>query len=183
MTRLRESARAAGSVRTAAEPMAFTNGEFLRGAVTAWLLFVAFDAVAFGTLFFPSGLMLVAVVAAPVSFLALLVFAMPAWWLGRSLRRQRRVAVHLTVFAGFGLVVALLSTAAYFLMATGTVSVESASLLLWLPNVVAGVSATLLGWRRGARAVLAVTPRASDPDGIAEDALAEAERSGRPAGA
>ncbi|GAA3903079.1 hypothetical protein [Microbacterium invictum] len=162
--------------RTAAEPMAFTQTEFLRGALSAWLWFLLLDISVYGIIFFPMGAAVAAMFAVPWSAAAVAVFAFPAWLLGRALRRRARVAVHVAAFAALGVVVGVITTATYLVVATGRLEIDSFfGSPLWVVNVAASAFAMVLGWRRGARAVL--RPRAPsirrDADAAAEDALVD----------
>lgn len=120
--------------RRADLPKAFTLGEFVRGALTAFLVFqpmgmvIAFvsgaivpwglppgstsniwaAALSFGAI----GLIFGAVYGLPFSVAALLVGAPFAYLLGLVLRRVRADAVHLIGFALFGLVLGLLTMTA-----------------------------------------------------------------------
>lgn len=112
--------------RTSALPMAFSAGEFIRGALLAWLVFMLLAPIMF--------MVAVAIIGAPASvgdflfsavFIALMgAFTILPWavgalaigsplafLLGRSLRRTGRISVHLLLFTAFGLLLGLVSAA------------------------------------------------------------------------
>ncbi|MCD2443597.1 hypothetical protein LQ757_15060 [Agromyces sp. SYSU K20354] len=161
-------------VRTPELPMAFTFGEFARGAGIAWLVF---------QLVFPLSYPLIIVVAALMSsdpataissawaqalmwgILGILwsfVFALPwslgalvllggpaAWVLGLTLRRVRSIGVHLVLFAILGLGVGGLTA----WLASSTMSTGAGIPYAVIGAVVTAVSVAY-GWHRTARRAL-----------------------------
>lgn len=170
------------SPRTPAEPMAFTRTEFLRGALSAWLWFLLLDLSVYGIIFFPTGAAVAAMFAVPWSAGAVVIFAFPAWLLGRALRRRAHVGVHVAAFAALGAVIGVITTATYLFVAAGRPEIAFFDSPFWLVNTAASAVAVALGWRRGARAVLSPGARSSrrDTDAEAEDVLADRARGARP---
>lgn len=89
--------------------MAFTTGEFVRGAIAAWVSFNAlFGLAAMALAGSPSWeavgsiILVVLPISAIVSGVAAIVLGPLALLLARGLRRHRSVGVHIAAFAGFG---------------------------------------------------------------------------------
>ncbi len=161
------------SVRSDTEPMAFTRGEFLRGAMSAWLWFLGLDIAAWMLIYSPSGGVVAAMYVIPWSVVGLIVFAAPAWWLARALRHTERPSRHMAAFAVLGAVVGVVVTALFF--ALSGLPFDPSAAVVYLVNTAAGAAAVTLGWRRGARKVLRpdapCEPR--DADAQVEDTLVE----------
>ena len=90
--------------------MAFTPGQFLRGAVAALLSFTAFSGAVYAVLlgaFVPAGLM----IAWPSALAATILFSPGAYGLGVALRRVGNRFAHAAVFGAYGAVVGVLTTA------------------------------------------------------------------------
>lgn len=100
----------APSPRTDAAPMAFTAGEFVRGALYAWGLFLGLSTLAFVPLFL-SMFWLPLYVTLPWSLGALLIGAPIAYVLGRMLLRVHSLVVHVVAFTTFGAAVGVATTA------------------------------------------------------------------------
>lgn len=163
------------AVRSAAEPMAFSHGEFLRGAVSAWLWFLGLDIAAWMFIYLPSGGVVAAIYVLGWATVGLVVFAAPAWWLGRALRRTHRIGRHLAAFAVFGAGVGVVVTALFFFTLSGRLPLDPSAAVVYVVNTTAAAAAVTLGWRRGARDVLRpdVPQERGDPDAQVEDALVE----------
>lgn len=108
--------------RTAEEPMAFTDGELVRGLITTGITFVVAVPLVFGSIVMATSsanewmlsLYIVAVASfvfiAPVT-LVLLVLATPlARRIGHALRRERRRWPHLLAFAALGAVLCIVGS-------------------------------------------------------------------------
>lgn len=138
------------SPRTASEPMAFTTSEFVRGALSAWWMFlVVLTAVHIwlGPIAF-----IVAWYAAPWSIGALVAGAPLAWALGRMLRRDPDVRVHFAAFLALGLVVG--GTTTWLAIAAGVGGGATGLAFYAALHVVAAAIAVPLGWWRVARTAL-----------------------------
>lgn len=163
------------SPRTVAQPMAFTRGEFVRGAISAWLWAIGILIVGW-TVAIPFWGLLSAIYVLPAATIALVVFAAPTWFVAHTLRRVASVAVHTVALATIGVVIGIVATTA--LVATGTAGYIPFGALA-MSNALAAALAMVLGWRRGARAVLrSRTPEPADPDAAAEDATADRAQRG-----
>lgn len=167
------------SPRTGAEPMAFTGLEFARGTASAGGLAIALTSLAWTAVYFPMMVLSVFYIV-PTAIMATVLAAGPAWLLGRALRRVRRLAVHLVLFAALGGAVGLLTTYAFFVSLNG--SAPGSSIVDALPyalNGVCGALAVALARHRVARRArrldAGLTPHAArhDPDAAAEDAVVE----------
>jgi hypothetical protein len=90
--------------------MAFTAGEFFRGAMSAWLWFLVLSTLGYVPLMY-SLLPILVLVTTFVSLLAAVVGSGPAYLIGRALRSVRATAVHVLVFAVYGLVLGVVATA------------------------------------------------------------------------
>jgi hypothetical protein len=101
------------STRTVDAPMSFTPGEFIRGALYAWLWFLLFaNAVhipLFGLWFF-----YVLYYTLPWSIGALVVGSVPAYLLGTALRRRTSLRLHAGLFTLFGASVGVVTTTLAF---------------------------------------------------------------------
>lgn len=170
------NAPAEASPRTDAEPMAFTQTEFLRGALSAWLWFLALSAI---LQVFPAGgwLPVVFLYTAPWSVLALLVGLPFAHLIGRAMRRVTAVGAHMLVFTVFGLAIGAAAT--FTALGVGWVSPTMSSDLgiFVVANIACAGGAVCIGWSRTALPALRADregpPRRADPgpDEAFEDAL------------
>ncbi|MCR2827848.1 hypothetical protein [Microbacterium sp. zg.Y909] len=145
--------------------MAFTIAEFVRGAVAAWIAYLVLATVAYLALL--QGYVVVAAVFyVPVSAAALVLGSFPAYLLGWSLRRSRRIAVHLVAFVVYGAAVGSVATALFLLMRGDL----GGGALYYLVNALLSAVSVPLGWYWTARQAL--RPRAAriDHDAFAEDA-------------
>ncbi|WP_243225579.1 hypothetical protein [Microbacterium sp. CIAB417] len=179
------------TARTAAEPMAVSRDELLRGALCVWGLFVGLFAAGIALLFIwlslgtpPSlstfGFLLwiggySILIAAAVAAFAAAVFTPLVWGLARALRRQRRVGVHASAYVLLGTVLAALAGVMTNLMVPGKTD-------LILIAAVSALIAVPLGWWLTARAALrrdrGILSRRErrgriDVDMIAEDAATD----------
>lgn len=143
------------SPRTDAAPMAFTAREFLRGAISAWGWFIVFSTVAHiplaGYYFW-----LVLFFIVPWSLGALLVGSPLAYGLGWGMRGIPSVPVHAAMFALFGAVVAITTTALAVLLpglSLGGLSVANYAFSITAVCVASAV-AVPLGWWQSARRAL-----------------------------
>lgn len=172
------------SPRTTAEPMAFTRDELLGGALRTWALFVVLFVgcllVALVGASWGSGASAIGFVVIVVGYAALIcaviaafatVVLIPAiWLLGRALRRERHLAVHLSVYTILGAAVAAAAAASAHLIGRGhpglTMAVAAAALV-----------AVPLGWWLTARTALrrdrGVLPRHPRRERVDVDMLAE----------
>ncbi|MBO9626748.1 MAG: hypothetical protein J7484_10275 [Microbacterium sp.] len=183
------------SPRTAAEPMAFTNDELMRGGLWAWAYFLLLLVLGMGVL---SGLtaidsssadpgtavtsfLLFAVVAliigAPVSLILMPVGVMLAKPLGHLLRRTRRMSVHVVVYAALGAAVGF----GYIAIFRG--DRLWAPLAIWdgiilVPAIAVAVAVPLGWWHTARRALdedsgLRQQRRRVDADAVIEDAATD----------
>lgn len=183
--------------RTANEPMAFTPAELWRGARNTWCVFMALMVsglilmmvistalVGNGALSLP---ILIAftvgyasVIGGGVSLIVMIAGAPVAGLIGKSLRREPRVRVHLLVYSLLGLSIGALTViVSALLLDTGRIQDLLRNPLI----LIVACSATLaipLGWWASARRALredrGITVRRRraprpDPDAIAEDAV------------
>ncbi|WP_438352930.1 hypothetical protein [Microbacterium sp. CJ88] len=150
--------------------MAFTTGEFLRGALSAWLWFLGLSTAGFG-IFFLTALPIVVVYTVPISFAAAILGAAPALGLGWILRRQPSVELHAAAFTVYGFVFGVAATAVTLAVMGG---VYAAGAVFWIIPVACSTIAMPLGWARGSRAARRSVPRIVhlDPDAEAEGRLA-----------
>lgn len=166
----------AASVRTEGEPMAFTGGEFMRGALTAAVAYLAIVLLVFLLSAMSEAtqpgmtlivLTMVLAYGLPIALLAMLVGAGPAYAIGRTLRSVRPVWIHLSVFAAYGALVAgatvgvLALTGFPFLSAGGPLGV--------LLFVAPGMIAVPTGWWHAYRTAIRIERRGRrrprhDPD-------------------
>lgn len=111
---------------TAAEPMAFSGVEVVKGAIWTWLSFMVVlemgmaiymivqtseatsETFLAGAYFAVLVLGYVAIYGGLVSLLATIVLTPVAWVIGRMLRRQRSLGLHLLVYTALGCTVAAL---------------------------------------------------------------------------
>lgn len=163
-------------VRTPESPMAFTWGEFARGAAWAWwtfqwtfplsypvttlLMLIGAPPASVESLPSMLGYSLLGIAfsfgyALPWSIGALLLVGGPAaWLLGLSLRRVRAISFHLVCFVLLGLVVGSVT----MWVATQTMGIfydGSAAIVFTVVAAVATGAAVAYGWRRTARRALA----------------------------
>ena len=163
------------SPRTARRPMAFTAGEFIRGALVAFGWFYALYVPAVGLLTLmsalvdspagpasdPSRLLALAEViplsiiglvwAAPASLVALATYGGGAALLvGLALRTSRRVWVHLTLYALIGVAVGAATPLLTFrIVSTGLFPSATSDLELAIPFALSTGAAVVLGWLSG----------------------------------
>ena len=145
--------------------MAFTLAEFVRGAVAAWVAYLALATVVYLAVL--QGYVVVAAMFyVPVSAVALVLGSFPAYLLGWSLRRVRPLVVHLVAFGLLGMAVGFAATA-LFLLLQGDIG---GGALYYLVNVPVSAASVALGWRWTARRALRPPVAREDPDAVAEDA-------------
>lgn len=159
--------------RTDAEPMAFTGGEFARGAIVAWGWAMALPFLAWTVIFFPYGFVSIMFVV-PTATAATVLFAVVAWWLGHALRRVRRIATHVILFALLGAAIGVASTVGFNAWDDGTMWADR-PLYVFIVNAACGAAAVALGWRHTARKALRLSRISVDPDAAHEDALARGD--------
>lgn len=177
----------APSPRTAEEPLAFTRDELLSGALLTWLLFLALVAIGIlgWALTISSGHDLGTALVGGVIYGAVVVliggaiaafaiaFCVPlVWGLGRMLRRQGRVWIHLLVYTGLGIGAGALA------LWCSTALLEGFSAVAVVPAI-AILLAVPLGWWWTAhralqrdRGALSLKPARADLDAAADDASA-----------
>ncbi|MFJ6651989.1 hypothetical protein ACIQLJ_04225 [Microbacterium sp. NPDC091313] len=168
----------AASPRSDEHPMGFSPGEFLRGALLAWVWFLALSTLFFLPIFFIY-FVYALLYTVPFSLAALVVGALPAYGLGIALRAVTRVPVHLAAFAVFGLLVGVATTA----VAIATMGLDGQGWgygSLSAPALATTLAATIavpLGWWQSARRALrgdrssVSEPTHSGPDELVEDAI------------
>lgn len=165
--------------RSLSTPMAFSRGEFVRGAIRAWVCFLCVDLLVWLFVYFPFGVIYAGIAAPPASGIALVVFATPAWLLGHALRRIPQPALHHASFGAFGVAVGLTSTHVFAMVLSGSTAVDASAIWpLYLVNAAAASIAVVVGWRHGARAVLRErrglpAVERLDPDAAQEDAITD----------
>lgn len=143
------------SPRTDAVPMAFTAGEFIRGALYAWLWFLLFSTLALVPI---GGMMswIALVYTGPWSVGALPLGSPLAYGLGRVLQHNPSVPLHIALFSAFGAFVGIVTTAlAVFAPWSGLYGSLNAGYTYMIVAVC--VSATIavpLGWWQTARRAL-----------------------------
>ncbi len=98
------------SPRTDAAPMAFTAGEFIRGALYAWLWFLLLSTLTFVPIAGPMS-WIALVYTGPWSVGALILGSPLAYGLGRLLERSPSVLLHAALFTLFGALVGIVTTA------------------------------------------------------------------------
>ena len=130
--------------RTDAEPMAFTGPEFFRGAVSAWIWAMVLPVLVWTVCTGGAGVAS-ALFVIPAATAATVLCAGLAWTLGRTLRRVRRIGIHVVLFALLGAVVGAATTVAYCLSSSG--ELVGFSPVLYVVNVTCGAAAVALGWR------------------------------------
>lgn len=191
------SGLASSPVRSPEKPMAFTNDEFLRGGITAWLVFMALlvcgEAVHLNLMMAPGSgfsvpehamaLLLsvfgVALIAAFVSGVALPVGLALVLPVARAMSRVRSIAVHLALYVALGLAVA----GAYVAACTRGQLSLSFPLSAWdyflIIPAASALSAIPIAWwwtaRRALRidaGLIAPRRRRADPDAAYEDHVA-----------
>ena len=169
MTATKTDMSAGGHIppRTAELPMAFTVAEFVRGAVAAWVAFLVLATAAYAAVI--QGYVVVATAFyVPWSLGAALVGSPAAYLLGRSLRRVRRIAVHIAAFAALGAAVGLAATIVF----VAVYGHGNGGTLYYVVNLALSVIAVPLGWYWTARRALRHPRPRVDPDAMAEDAAA-----------
>jgi hypothetical protein len=152
--------------RTDELPMAFTTWEFVRGALIAYGLFLAFTAVAWIWIFVIGSIIAVAYVA-PFGFASLILVGIPlAYLTGLLLRREIRTGVHLfwhglvgLVAGGAGIVFGLCILGPDSAWAVSAPHLPDFSLLAsgWIIALVEAlltVAAAMAGWRITSRKAL-----------------------------
>lgn len=157
------------SPRSPDEPYAFTRDEAVRGALWAWLTFMALMvstvgafvlALAAPSAFSPSTGLLGAgyyalitlgytiLIGGGVSLAATIVLAPLAVWVARRMRHSASLATHLTVFALFGAGIGVLAVVVYTLVTGGpyilTTPVPAITIAMTTASVV-------IGWLRASR--------------------------------
>lgn len=162
--------------------MAFAREDFWRGAYAAWWMYLVALAVISLALGATAGGYLLAVVlyaglfGAPVAFVAMLVWSLPAYGLGRALRRVASPVVHVAAFALLGGAVGAV-TMSIFLALMGSGSIVDP---MFAPFAFAPILTVPLAWwrtwRRSLRADRGrLRPAPVDQDAAAEDAILDAE--------
>ncbi|WP_394279929.1 hypothetical protein [Microbacterium sp.] len=171
-------------VRTLEEPMAFTMGEFLRGALIAFLGYplwgtlltaiVSVPADPAGVLtWLPVFLLYLVGVAAPWTIGTLVVGLTPAWALGRALRRVSGKGLHVAAFALLGAALGALT----LVVALTIGGMPPLTPELFIAHVGAGGLTVVTGWWFTARRALHPRQRArrtqADLDAAVEDRIVE----------
>lgn len=166
------------SPRTDAAPLAFTRGEFLRGAVRAWATTSALLVAAWAVVTGGAGVVSIFVVV-PASLVALVAGAPGAYALGRAMRRVPHVAAHVALFAAYGALVGGAMTLLCLQAVEGFSSPPDIS-PLYLVNVPVSAAGVAAAWFFTARAALrkdsgmtTESQTVEDADARAEDALDE----------
>lgn len=168
------SARVGPSPRSDAEPMAFRDREFLRGAVAAWGWYLISMVIV--SVMWLTALPYVLIFGVPVSAVALLAWSPFAYMLGTALRRVRRVSVHLIAFSLFGAIVGAITMMLFVGFMSGFQPSSWDGFGLYAPYALTPALAVPFAWWRTARRALrsdmgeAPVPR-PDPDAAAEDAV------------
>lgn len=169
------------------EPMAFTADDFLRGTAASWIAFnILFTVVlttaatvTFNPLWGPMGASVFALlvwavpIALVVSGVVTLLLCGAAWALGRLLRRQASVVVHVGAYALLGAAIGMIVVSGYQLITTCALDLGS---WLALITIACSVAALPLGWAWAvvrARGHARRPPRSPRPDSdeAVEDAL------------
>ena len=163
--------------------MAFTPGEFLRGALIAFFAYPLWGTLVMGALLLPADpidvlrslplvLLYLTAIAMPWMIGALLIGLAPAWFLGRALRRKPRKAVHIAAFALLGAVIG----AATLIVALAVGGLPPIAPEVFIAQVAAGAMTVTTGWWMTARWALQPRRRAgrrtqADRDAAVEDRL------------
>lgn len=182
------------SPRTASEPMAFTDEELLRGACSAWVIFMALLLIGTTASITPGivaegwspslltgiGFVLlldlyVLVIGGILSAIVMALGLVIAKPLGLLLRRVRPLWAHLLAYTALGFAIAIGYVA--IIRSLGMLSASSTLDLLFLIPAFAVVIAVPLGWWRTAHLSLREDrglgahrrPRKPDADTVAED--------------
>lgn len=145
----------ATSPRTDDRPMAFTTGEFWRGAVYAWFWFLIISTAAHTPVLFTMT-PVVLWFTIPWSAGALLVGALPAYALGRGLQTNGSFKIHATAFTVFGAVIGMATTAVALFAPWSSLAGPNAA-VYWIPVAIvcaASAIAVPLGWYQTARLAL-----------------------------
>ena len=161
-------------VRTPELPMAFTWGEFVRGAGFAWLAFQLvfplsypvvlimialrapdpFEALAQAVSWWLLGIVFTFMYALPWSIGVLVLVGAPAaWMLGLALRRVRAIRVHLVAFTTLGLVVG--GATMWFQDVLVQDAADPVPLELAIAGAIVTGASVAWGWRRTAKRALA----------------------------
>jgi hypothetical protein len=163
------------SLRSPIEPMAFTRAEFMRGAVAAWVWFLVLHSAMFSIWI---GIYVVVAwsVTLPWSLLALFLGSPLAYLLGKALRSQRLIVVHLTAFTLLGLTLGAATATAALLVGWGFPPGQASDYTVMAVAVVACAGAAVpLGWwwtvRRARATDHSKSTKRIDPDAAFEDAL------------
>ncbi|MDD7930006.1 hypothetical protein PUW81_006215 [Microbacterium sp. NM3R9] len=164
-----------GSPRTDDEPFAFTRAEFLRGAGRAWLRTTLLLIAVWATATIGVGIVATFVIL-PSSAVAIVVGAPGAYAIGRRLRTSSRVRLHVTAFAAYGALLAVVVTAGYILTtATADLAALSASWWMFLVNVPVTAFGLANAWfataKRAVPAAFAPPTSPGDADAAVEDDL------------
>lgn len=147
------------AIRTDAEPMAFTGKEFARGAFAAWLTFmVLLLSTLIVTAILESGepwgspLSMIFVylvygipIGALVSAVVALLMSPVAWAIGRGLRRQPRLLMHLAAYLLLGAAIGLLLVFGSAVVSRGDVGELLSNWFPWFAAAACAVSVAA-GW-------------------------------------
>lgn len=171
-------------IRSADSPMEFTPGEFCRGALAAWIIFMlllvcvltVLGVLQSGALWGPplSGVPLYLMFGIPVggvvSAVITLVAAPVVRLIARRLSRTSRIGIHLVVHAALGVLLGLAVASIWILLSrTGYVSVFTTA----FPWVTAAMCALSIvgGWVWTVRRAIHPAKHRPDPDALFEDNL------------
>lgn len=143
------------SPRTPHKPMAFTAGEFTRGALYAWLWFLLISTLAFVP-FLGLASWIALIFTGPWSVGALLLGSPLAFGLGRVLQHNPSMPLHAVIFTGFGALLGISTTAlAAFAPWSNLHESSDAGFILFYATVSLSASiAVPLGWRQTAHRAL-----------------------------
>ncbi|WP_300265777.1 hypothetical protein [Microbacterium sp.] len=169
-------------IRTPEKPMGFTGAEFCRGALAAWLLFMAILTV---YLTVSAALQSGGAWGSPLSMIALyLMFGVPIGGIvsgvvtlvtaplvhlfARRLAHTSRLSIHALAYAAIGALLGLVVGGVAALVAQSDLAVVFST---WFPWFVAAVCAVSIvgGW--GWTVWRVTRPRRADPDALVEDAV------------
>ena len=141
----------ATDVRTAAAPMAFTGREFARGAFGAWVIFMVLLFAALVISGFadrpdsPFSLIFVLLlygipIGAIVSAVVTLVCSPVAWFIGRALRRQQQLPMHIAAYLLLGATIGVLVIAGSVQINQGDVPDTFSTGSPWIVAAICAVS-------------------------------------------